>query len=689
MRSLKTDFRISRFVIGKILVFSITAFACVLAAFPNQFEMEHPGYRAWLLLFISWLILSVVFFWLWENVASPTLSLQTRQGKSAIIGFSIVFSILLVFMVPIKLNRYFYFLLPVHTLEIQSIDGRKDAVDVLSFKADWGDLPAGKTNLPYSWTGKPGPQAILAFNPDVNKHPIRVIWDGKPEIVDISTGVKKNGVLVTNNFDIPILQTILIAFFLLIGLVSAVFWITILITSIQKLPGKPKPVNLFLLALPMLSVWTIYLLTFWPGLSSYDTIQQWGEARAGVFTDAHPALDTMFIALVSHIINSLAAVAFIQILALALVAAWGLVELNKRGLPGWAVWGLSFGFALLPVNSLIVITVWKDVLYGVAIFAFVIQIVKIVFSDGDWLMSKTNLAGLILTGLAASFLRHNGFPFIVVTLAVFILPYRKRWKNLSSAILIITSIVLLIQGPFYDFMRVKKYPAFINILLFEHIGAHIKAGTPLEQSDQAYLNNLIPIGKWPYFCYNSIIRNMDGPIPFDTFTIPDARPAQIAFNLFIKDPKVDLVHTLCAGGLIWQVNPGYPIYTLPMANRNYGQPNDLGITSHPLLPDLLNVLPVPPSDDPLSWRPAFYLLVFSFLVTLLAIRARSMKYLWILVPILLHSALMIAINYAPDFRYMFSTELSAIYAIGLCFIPAAGFQEKAGNKKPTGKRKSR
>jgi hypothetical protein len=117
------------------------------------------------------------------------------------------------------------------------------------------------------------------------------------------------------------------------------------------------------------------------------------------------------------------------------------------------------------------------------------------------------------------------------------------------------------------------------------------------------------------------------------------------------------------------VDPGYPIYTLPMANRRYGMPNDFGIIPSPVLPELLYVLPVPPADDPVEWKPAFYLLVFLISVSLWSIRAGSRKYLLIMVPIVIHSIMMILINYAPDFRYMFSTELSALFSLGLIFLP--------------------
>ena len=652
-----------------LLLISPLMFAIVMAAFPTVFEVEHPGYRKILYLIAIWIALTVLGIWSWGKIIEPTWMKLNLSEQVKLLGFSIFFGILLVIMVPINFDHFYNYFLPFHTLEIQPVFKQQDSAELLSFNVEWGSLPAGKLQLPFTWKGKPGDNAVLSFIPESESHLIRVIWDGKAQIIDLSSGIKKTRILVKDDFERPFYHELIYTIFLIIALLTTLLWGTITLFSIQALPGSKNRVKYYWLALPMLSVWIVYLLTFWPGLSSYDTMQQWREAQSGIFTDAHPAIDTMFIALVSRVFPTPAAIAAIQILALAFVTAWGLAELNTRGLPAWATWGLSFAFALLPVNSLMVITVWKDILYGCAIFAVFIQFIKIVLSHGNWLENKRNLAGLILAGSAASFLRHNGYPVIIVSLLVLLLPYPKQWLKILMPIIIISAIYFFVRVPFYNFMNVKKYPAFINILLLDHIGAHIKGKTPIDKDDLIYLDNLIPLDKWNYVCHNSEIRNMDGPIPFDFFTIPDPRPAQIAIKLFLKNPLIDLRHTLCASGLIWQVNPGYPIYTLPMSGRNYGIPNEFGITDSPILPSLLYVLPVPPSDDPIMWKPAFYLLILLFCLPILALRSRTRTVLLILVPIIFQTVVMILVNYANDFRYMFSTELSALLALGLLFLP--------------------
>jgi len=75
------------------------------------------------------------------------------------------------------------------------------------------------------------------------------------------------------------------------------------------------------------------------------------------------------------------------------------------------------------------------------------------------------------------------------------------------------------------------------------------------------------------------------------------------------------------------------------------------------------------------WKPAFYLLILVFCMILLALRGQTINFLVPLIPLLFQTGVMILVNYARDFRYMFSTELSALFAIGLLFLPLAELQK--------------
>ena len=98
-------------------------------------------------------------------------------------------------------------------------------------------------------------------------------------------------------------------------------------------------------SLPMIGVWSLFLLVFWPGIMTADSIDQWGQMIAGRFSDWHPAFHTFVIWLTTRIWFSPAALAILQICALSLAIAWSLSVLRRIGLPSTAAWVISCIFA--------------------------------------------------------------------------------------------------------------------------------------------------------------------------------------------------------------------------------------------------------------------------------------------------------------------------------------------------------
>ena len=132
---------------------------------------------------------------------------------------------------------------------------------------------------------------------------------------------------------------------------------------------------------------------------------------------------------------------------------------------------------------------------------------------------------------------------------------------MAASLGVLVLLLLLIYGPIYSLLRVKHEPEFGTILYLHHIAAHLKAGTPLTIEQESYLNNLAPIQSWDYNCCGAnktmiavfpkaLQRNYDLPLIKQDLN----KPARIALDLFLLDPKVDFRHMACAGQLIWSIN---------------------------------------------------------------------------------------------------------------------------------------
>ena len=160
--------------------------------------------------------------------------------------------------------------------------------------------------------------------------------------------------------------------------------------------------ELLLYLLPMILAWGFQLMVFFPGRMSTDSFNQWNQMVTWKFVDWHPPIHTLTNWLVTRIWFSPAAVSIFQIAALALAAAWFLVTLRRVGAPAWLTWIIAVSFALAPANGTYAITLWKDVLFSVAVLALAACVLNIWVSRGRWLESKAALIGMsVIMALAA------------------------------------------------------------------------------------------------------------------------------------------------------------------------------------------------------------------------------------------------------------------------------------------------
>lgn len=157
-------------------------------------------------------------------------------------------------------------------------------------------------------------------------------------------------------------------------------------------------------------IWSLYLVAYYPGTMSEDSIDQWQQAiGASPLNNWHPVFHTLCIRLLITVYESPAIVALAQIVAMAAVAASYLVFLSKQGLP--FKWLLTFAivFALVPANGIYAITLWKDV-------AFTISLLWLTLSLAKLLTYKKAGIQLVLALLAVALFRHNGMVVYLLTI---------------------------------------------------------------------------------------------------------------------------------------------------------------------------------------------------------------------------------------------------------------------------------
>ncbi len=438
--------------------------------------------------------------------------------------------------------------------------------------------------------------------------------------------------------------------------------------------------------LPSAAVWLFALMAFWPGLMSPDSLDQWWEVGKAEFRDAHPAIHTMLVWLVTRVWMSPAAVALTQIVAMAGVLAWGLWRLRTLGMPIWLVWATAVAFALSPVNYRMVITLWKDIPFSIAMLALMILIVQIIVTDGQWLRRRASWLVLGLVVAFASLMRHNGIPAAFGALLPLPVFYRRHWWRVGLALAAAGACVVLVRGPLYDVVGVKgvtglsKYRRAalksVSGSTTAHLAAHVAYGTPLEDDEEALLERIAPLSKWRQ-CYDPFRRDRLRALtrkPADPEYVKTHRDeiSELCQTLRRRNPRAVLEHYYWRTSFVWRIaHPHNSYYSRALGNRYEGKVlticfNKQGIEPQPIIPALREWLGnVSTRLDSqrwfwLTWRPALYLWLFVAGVIIAALRARRWSYLVLLVPVGIHSFFVAWLAPSQDFRYQYPVYLTGL-----------------------------
>ena len=422
-------------------------------------------------------------------------------------------------------------------------------------------------------------------------------------------------------------------------------------------------------ALPIALVWGIYLLAFFPGMMSADSMVQWGQVLSGKFVDHHPAFHTFLIWMLTRISLSPALVAIAQIIALALVAGLWFAFFESLGIRRWIIWLMAFIFAVIPVNGTMVNTLWKDIPYSTAVLGLTLIVARVVVTKGTWIVSIT---ARIILGVTLAFvllLRHDGLALGIGTLIVLILVYPKRWKSWLVSSLVCTFLYFGIRGPIYNWVGVEKS----STLSESSLSLYSIAAYTIPGSNTDLLVSSIELLSPNWSCN---IWTKISPAMLKTDVNRSISPWKFIVNLVHRIPNIMSYYGRCARSLEWIVwDPNGEV-----RNASHVQvlvdPNPYGIqpdSKIPALRDWISNWVVKTSQDTslnwFIWRPAFFLYLNFLVSAVLIIRNHNLRYGLLSIPILIQSITFSLILAAPNFRYHYAVYLVSLISIPLFLSP--------------------
>jgi hypothetical protein len=262
-----------------------------------------------------------------------------------------------------------------------------------------------------------------------------------------------------------------------------------------------------------------HFFVIYPGSLSLDSMDQIAQIRTGVYSNHHPFWHTMVIKLFLEIgygifgdINKAVSLYTIfQILVMAACFSYVLMTLYEAGVArSWIA--VCFGlYAFLHYNIVMSCTMWKDVLFGGAVCAFLTAMFRIL-RDIGW-NKVWNYIILALSGLGFCLWRSNGFLALVAAIPVFAVVLWKDHKKMLVVILAVVAAGWVMKGPVLSAMGVTD-PDLVESLSIpvQQVARVIADGCELTAEEAELIDRVVDMEEVPQLYRPHISDNIKNEI---------------------------------------------------------------------------------------------------------------------------------------------------------------------------------
>lgn len=422
--------------------------------------------------------------------------------------------------------------------------------------------------------------------------------------------------------------------------------------------------------------WGWHLWICWPGLMSMDSVTQWCQILNGQPEDVMPICHTYTVWLLLLVWRSPAVVATAQIVGLSAVAGWMLSRWNGWGMPKGASWLACACFALMPATGNLVITLWKDIPYTIAVLALTQCVLEAVVSNGAWLRRKRHVAIVLCAALVVALFRHNGPPVAFGTLILLALCYRSYWRGLAVAWLVLAVVWLGVKYPLPPMLGIPRVPEYLVLApVIHHLAAHTAVGDTMTEDEKSLLAEIHPLdhGQWTYDPYNICGLFYDGRFNFAQVHQRRAELVRLYLSLWLRQPSVNLKHIAKSTAYLWRItqprnslyDSGAPYYwggmlvKVDLARVDPQHPREELVQVGPA-PRLRPLGMLSYRDPRYNWlfcRPALYMYLFFFAVATAAFRSGCWRYLLVAGPVAIQTLFLIPYSMTSEFRYQWGVFL--------------------------------
>ena len=418
-----------------------------------------------------------------------------------------------------------------------------------------------------------------------------------------------------------------------------------------------------------------YFFRFFPGAMSPDSYYIIHNVNQKILSDHHTFGHTWFFGFFYLIGKALFtksnyAIAFyiiVQMIINSFIFTLIIKFLHERTAPKMIVFIVTFFLCLSPLYAIYSVTLWRDILFGLAFVPMFISLYN--FIENDYKLSKNIVVMYLLSVLIILFFRNNGIYVLIFFTVFFVLFTKKSKKTIAISHLVIIAVYFIIKGPVFNYFGISNsISSEAYSVPLQQISRVLTTDNNLDKDDYEYLKTIIDIEQMKEN-YNPIISDGVKKI-VDSQKLSETKTEffKLWFKLLIKYPRVYIEAYLCHTLGYW-----YPdvVYWATTGEGNSFLDDD--VYAEPLLKEYLEILDLTTKRElPLSnllWSLGLMFITFTFSITVL-IYKKEYQYILCYMPLFcLWLSLMLAAPVYAELRYIYGL-FACISLVLVCpFLP--------------------
>jgi len=259
---------------------------------------------------------------------------------------------------------------------------------------------------------------------------------------------------------------------------------------------------------PFLSLWLLnficylpYYLTFFPGNCGNDTWKSLHMIVGDIpWSNHHPVLFTGLMMIVvkgTAFLNSLTlsvgVFSFLQMVSLAATLAYLGVRICKIRVTWVCKVFAILMLALHPFVGMYSIYLSKDVLFSEIMVLLILKMYDVVKNQGEEFGHPKECVKIAVLFLLSCMLRNNGMYISIVMAVIFLLLYKKYWKQILLVFVCVIGLFRIWQGPVFAGLGIEKQSfAEAASVPLQQVGYVLWEGKEFSKEDMAFLEELMP-----------------------------------------------------------------------------------------------------------------------------------------------------------------------------------------------------